>query len=158
MTTTFPTTKVCYACGDEQPVDQFRLRRAAGSAREGRCRRCYNCSMRHYRHQKRSAALQAFASAVAKEHNFRRIERLCEAMFRRFGGPEGFAAVWSGEIKAAAASGTGKPRAIKAMLAVLNLQALVQLHEPTNPFSELTDDQLREVLEHRMRDLLRDDP
>lgn len=145
-------TKTCTSCGRQLPVNQFRLRRAAGPARETRCRDCYNRWMRDYRRTKRSAAFQAFSAAVAREQSVRRIEQLCESMFRRFGGPERFADVWASEIKATLASGGGKPRAIKAMLAVMELQAFVEGHEPGNPYAQLTDDELREVLRYKLQD------
>jgi hypothetical protein len=155
MDVTLTATKICSACGDELPLDRFRLRRATGVSRDNRCRGCYNRWMRDYRRTRRSESLQAFAAAVAKETSFRRVEQLCDQMFRRFGGVGEFAKLWVSEIKAAGQTKRGTPRALKAMLAIANMQALVQLNERPSSFSELSYDQLREVMERKLADLLR---
>ncbi len=146
-----------HADADETPEDQFRLRQAFGCRRGNRCRRCYATYMRCYRQRKRSLAMQRFAAAVAKETDFRRVSNLCDEMFRRFGGVAAFAKLWVNEVKAAAAKQAGTSRAIKSMLAVLNLQAMVQPHQAANPYSELTDEQLREVLQFKIHSACRDD-
>jgi DNA repair protein RadC len=114
--------------------------------------------MRDYRRQKRSAALRVYAAAVAKETDFHRVQRLSDQLIQQFGGTHKLAKALVREIKAASGTGLGRARAIKGLLAVMNLAALCELNQPPSPLTELSDEELREVLQHKLQQLLHEAP
>ncbi len=46
-------TKTCHVCGDERPVEEFRLRSRDGEDRHNNCRACYTEYMREYNRRQR---------------------------------------------------------------------------------------------------------
>ncbi len=141
------TTKTCYDCGRTLPVDRFRLRRQGGAARQGCCRECYNGRMREYRRRRRDKAIGQFASRVRREPSLRGVVALCNAMFARFGGVDGFATAWAAQIDAACAIRPGQKTVMDAFAAILHLLKIVEANGGARDYSLLSDEDLdRELM------------
>lgn len=142
-------SKVCSCCGRELSIANFRLRKRGESGRQGCCRECYNGRMRAYRLTRRSKAIRGFASQVLRATGPQAISRLCAAMFRRFGGTEGFCRAWMAHLDAAPA---GSREALTALSAILRLMETADAQKPPADYSGLTDAELDQELQRLLGD------
>ena len=82
--------KLCTGCGQLRPIDEFRLRRKGGTARECRCRCCHAADQRAYRRRRRDKALANFSQQAKWRSDAAFLAALSRGMVSRFGGMEKF--------------------------------------------------------------------
>jgi len=141
-----PSEKSCNGCGRSLPIDQFRRRSKGTNARQSRCRECHNAYMRAYRRRGRDKLIARFAAQVQREHSLRRVAMLCEKMFRRFGGIDGFSAAWAAQINTAVAERPGRRFVLHGFSAIARLAEIVESNGGAPDYSALTDEQLDQEL------------
>jgi hypothetical protein len=144
-------SKVCYACGQELPIDQFRHRRRGRSGRQGRCRACYNAYMRGYRAARRSRTLCQFTSLLRRRTSLNRLAGLCNANVGRFGGLDGLAVAWKEHIDAAP---PGSRTALSAFSAIARLLEAVDAHRLAPDYAALSDEDLQREIQRLHEGLL----
>jgi len=107
------------------------------------CRACHNEAERDRRSKVRELrdrrGMASVLTRLANERDNRRVELLCAAMCRDFGGTAGFVAAWSGYWQRAKLQ--CGPATVRCMMAFMRLVQYCDEHRP-DP-SMLTDDELR---------------
>ena len=86
-------TKTCHVCGDERPVEDFRLRSRNGEDRPNNCKTCYAEYMREYNRRQRHRELTTFNQQLKdRHHDIAFLAKISQVMVRRMGGLSAFIA------------------------------------------------------------------
>jgi hypothetical protein len=121
IATTESPLRLCYACGEVQPIENFRLRRHGSPARQGLCRVCYNKSMREYRNARRRKRLRRFAAQLRRARSLERVAGVVNGTIAHLGGLDGFTRLWAESLE------TGSPATrLRAFRALVQTTALLE--------------------------------
>jgi hypothetical protein len=104
--------------------------------------------MREYRFARRAKTIAGFAARVRREKSVDGVSRLCGEMFRRFGGPVGFASVWKTHLDAAT---PGSGMALRSLAALFRLGEMADAKQQPEDLSRLTDAELERDIDAGIR-------
>ena len=147
-------TRLCTTCWQERPITQFRRRHRGSDARHRQCRFCYNEYMRRYRTGRRRKEIAKFAREVNRNpFRPRAVTALCNLMFRRFGGVEGFVEEWTAAFDAARAARPASRMLLDCYRAFFRLMEVAQQEaKQATGFEDWSDEDLeRAVLDYLKR-------
>src|SRR5262245_6526387 len=114
--------KLCSLCLIEQPVDNFRKRAKSSERRHSYCYTCQNGYRRQRQAVKRRGELHQFSQLLASGRlDNCAVVKLCDEMFKRFGGVQGFASTWKRELDAAMQEKPGQRFILNSLTSVLRL-------------------------------------
>ena len=143
-------TMICCSCGESKPLDQFRRRRKGEERREARCRPCFNQYTKERRQRQRGTEVKRFVSQLNRASSWGRIVELCEAMFRRFKGPGGVAAIWAEELQKARRESPA--RALRSLKVLVRLMGEIEDRRP--PAEPLSDADAEAIIQQQLIDLI----
>lgn len=133
--------RACYGCGKVLPLPCFPLRKRGGTARQGRCRSCYNNYFRAYRRARRFKAIGRFVTEVRRAESLHCAEAVVAGVAAHFGGVNGLARAWADQLRAA------KPgTALRGFAAIAKLADLVEASQQRQKLviERMTDEELEE--------------
>ncbi len=145
-------TKTCHVCGDERPVEEFRLRSRNGEERHNNCKACWCAYMREYNRQQRHKELTTFNQQLKDRHNdVAFLAKITQVMVRRMGGLSAFVASWKDAHDAARKARPGSKMVLDFYLAVTRL---IEVSSQPPDYDEFSDEDLELAVDGYVRRVL----
>ncbi len=145
-------TKTCHVCGDERPVEEFRLRSRNGEQRHNECKACYAAYMGEHHRRQRHRELTTFNQQLKDRHNdVAFLAKLSQVMVRRMGGLSAFVASWKGAHDAARKARPGSKMVLDFYLAMVRL---IEVSSESPDYSEFSIEDLELAIDGYVRRVL----
>lgn len=158
MTVAAADTRFCEQCVSVKPLTEFRRRSRTGPARLNQCRVCRNRAERERRASKRAHCdHRLMAKSLTQLKNERRndrLELLCRATFRQFGGMQGFVAAWNDFYHQAMEQ--GEFAAYRCFQSVIRVAQYCDDNRPD--LGSMTDEEIEHALMENTKQLIRQHP
>ena len=147
--------KTCSTCGRRLPITEFRRRHKGKERREGTCRECHNWYNRRWKQRCREDKINEFAKSARKQHDIGKLAAMCNAMFARFGGVDGFAAAWKGQID----DMRSRPRPpyhhiLRSFQAVAHILAMHSKATGELDLEDMSEEELQRIIENVIAEVL----
>ena len=145
-------TKTCHVCGDERPVEEFRLRSRNGEERHNNCKACYREYMREYNRRQRHKELTTFNQQVKdRNHDIAFLAKITQVMVRRMGGLSSFIKQWKDAHDAARKARPGSKMVLDFYLAVTRL---IEVSSQSPDYGEFSIEELELAVDGYVRRVL----
>jgi hypothetical protein len=148
---TSPSMKLCRDCGQDRPLEEFRLRKKNDTKRHVTCNTCHREDMRQFKAKRRGFDLNN-SLGMLNSGRLRpsTVEVTLERLIRRFGSVENLVSEW---VDCARQAKRGSVAALRAFGAVGQLIAIADQQRPPEPSVEsLSDEDLERELMTMMAD------
>ncbi len=145
-------TKTCHVCGDERPVEEFRLRSRNGEERHNECKACWRDYMREYNRRHRHKELTTFNQQLKdRHHDVAFLAEITQVMVRRMGGLSAFVKQWKDAHDAARKARPGSKMVFDFCLAMARL---IEVSSQSPDYGEFSIEELERAVDGYMRRML----